>query len=106
VLHRPVELAAFTKHSLSVRRTINSSNDREFGQARQKERGAWYLHKRLLYCVNVNRTSLDHLLLGRNADVDKNVEWSDYSAGSGRCQNERFLRAAFLCDSVAAVLPP
>ena len=31
-------------------------------------------HKRLLYCVNVNRTSLDHLLLGRNADVDKNVE--------------------------------
>jgi hypothetical protein len=24
--------------------------------------------------VNVNRTSLDHLLLGRNADVDKNVE--------------------------------
>jgi hypothetical protein len=32
------------------------------------------LNKRLLYCVNVNRTSLDHLLLGRNADVDKNVE--------------------------------
>jgi hypothetical protein len=31
-------------------------------------------HKRLLYCVNVNRTSLDHLLLGRNADVDKKVE--------------------------------
>jgi hypothetical protein len=26
------------------------------------------------YCVNVNRTSLDHLLLGGNADVDKNVE--------------------------------
>ena len=40
----------------------------------------------LLYCVNVNRTSLDHLLLGKNADVDKNVEWSEYSAGSGRCQ--------------------
>jgi hypothetical protein len=31
-------------------------------------------HKRLLYCVNVNRTSLDHLLLGRNADIDKKVE--------------------------------
>jgi len=28
----------------------------------------------LLYCVNVNRTSLDHLLLGKYADVDKNVE--------------------------------
>jgi hypothetical protein len=40
----------------------------------KKERGARAPHKRLLYCVNVNRTSLDHLLLGRNADVDKNVE--------------------------------
>jgi hypothetical protein len=29
------------------------------------------LHKRLLYCVNVNRTSLDHLLLGEDADIDK-----------------------------------
>ena len=28
-------------------------------------------HKRLLYCVNVNRTSLDHLLLGENADIDE-----------------------------------
>jgi hypothetical protein len=27
--------------------------------------------KRLLFCVNVNRTSLDHLLLGKNADVDQ-----------------------------------
>ena len=25
----------------------------------------------LLYCVNVNRTSLDHLLLGKSADVDQ-----------------------------------
>ena len=33
-------------------------------------------HKRLLYYFNVNRTSLDHLLLGGNADVDKSVEWS------------------------------
>jgi hypothetical protein len=39
-----------------------------------KERGAWQAHKRLLYCVNVNRTSLDHLLLGGNADVNKCVE--------------------------------
>jgi hypothetical protein len=42
------------------------------------------------YCFNVNRTSLDHLLLGRNADVDKNVEWSEYSAGPRSCQNTRF----------------
>jgi hypothetical protein len=28
-------------------------------------------HKRLLYCVNVNRTSLDHLLLGESADIDE-----------------------------------
>ena len=27
--------------------------------------------KRLLYCVNVSRTSLDHLLLGGNADIDE-----------------------------------
>jgi len=46
------------------------------------------IHKRLLYYFNVNRTSLDHLLLGGNADVDKNVEWSEYSAGSKRAQLE------------------
>ena len=28
-------------------------------------------HKRLLYCVNVNRTSLDHLPLGVGADIDE-----------------------------------
>jgi hypothetical protein len=28
-------------------------------------------HKRLLYCVNVKRTSLDHLLLGVGADIDE-----------------------------------
>jgi hypothetical protein len=39
------------------------------------------------YYVNVNRTSLDHLLLGRSADVDKNVECSEYSAGPRSCQN-------------------
>jgi hypothetical protein len=43
------------------------------GGGRKGERGARYVHKRLFYCVNVNRTSLDHLLLGKNADVDKNV---------------------------------
>jgi hypothetical protein len=46
----------------------------EFRRDGTKERGAWQAHKRLLYCVNVNRTSLDHLLLGGNADVNKYVE--------------------------------
>ena len=41
------------------------------------------------YYFNVNRTSLDHLLLGKNADVDKNVESPEYTAGSQRCQNNR-----------------
>ena len=58
----------------ALRCGTTSSNHVEFGQAGKKERGARQPHKRLLYCVNVNRTSLDHLLLGRNADVDKNVE--------------------------------
>ncbi len=60
----------------------------ELGQREEKEEAP---HKRLLYCVNVNRTSQDHLLLGRNADVDKNVECPEYSAGSGGFQNKRFL---------------
>jgi len=39
---------------------------------REKRREALGVdHKRLLYCVNVNRTSLDHLLLGESADIDK-----------------------------------
>ncbi|MGA7855581.1 MAG: VOC family protein [Candidatus Acidiferrales bacterium] len=46
----------------------------------KKERGARRSHKRLLSYFNVNRTSLDHLLLGEDADVDKNVEWSEYNA--------------------------
>ena len=48
---------------------------------RGKKRGAWGDHKRLVYYFNVNRTSLDHLLLGKCADVDKSVEWGQYSAG-------------------------
>jgi hypothetical protein len=35
------------------------------------ERRLLRISKRLLYCVNVNRTSLDHLLLGKCADVDR-----------------------------------
>jgi hypothetical protein len=54
-------------------------------------RGARQLHKRLLDYFNVNRTSLDHLLLGKSADVDKNVECPEYTAGSGSCQRKRFL---------------
>jgi len=34
------------------------------------ERRSVRIHKRLLYCVKVNLTSLDHLLLGKCADVD------------------------------------
>jgi hypothetical protein len=45
-----------------------------------------------LYCFNVNRTSQDHLLLGGNADVDKNVEWPEYTSGSERCQDRSFLK--------------
>ena len=37
---------------------------------REKERGARRNHKRLLDYFNVNRTSLDHLLLGGCADID------------------------------------
>jgi hypothetical protein len=37
-----------------------------------KKRGAWQNHKRLSYnSINLYRTSLDHLLLGMDADIDK-----------------------------------
>jgi hypothetical protein len=58
--------------SASVRHWIG--HNMRNSDRRDKRRGARQRHKRLLYCVNVNRTSLDHLLLGRNADVDKSVE--------------------------------
>jgi hypothetical protein len=57
----------------------------------EKKRGARGEHKRLVYCFNVNRTSLDHLLLGGIADVDKSVEWAQYSAGSGRFEKMALL---------------
>ncbi len=56
--------------------------------AGQRREGARQPHKRLQYCINVNRTSPDHLLLGRNADIDKSVECSEYSAGLGKSQNK------------------
>jgi hypothetical protein len=37
---------------------------------RKGERHSVKIHKRLLYCVKVNLTSLDHLLLGKCGDVD------------------------------------
>ena len=76
---------AILGHEAYITRRTNTKS-LEFVQAGQnihqgkKERGARQLHERLLYCVNVKRTSLDHLLLGKNADVDKNVESHDYSA--------------------------
>jgi hypothetical protein len=39
---------------------------------REKKRGAWQNHKRLPYSsINLYCTSLDHLLLGMDADIDE-----------------------------------
>jgi hypothetical protein len=43
----------------------------ERGREKGERRSVRKIHKRLLYCVNLNRTSLDHLLLGKCADVDR-----------------------------------
>jgi hypothetical protein len=40
------------------------------------------------YYLNVNRTSLDHLLLGGSADVDKSVDCPEYTARSPYGQNK------------------
>jgi len=82
--------AALSAGSLPAPRTYSSSNHREFAKEGQKERGARQPHKRLLYYFNVNRTSLDHLLLGKNADVDKNVECPEYTAASGEMSEQAF----------------
>src|SRR5437764_536029 len=76
---------AILGHEAYITRRTNTKS-LEFVQAglnihqNKKERGARQLHERLLYCVNVKRTSLDHLLLGKSADVDRNVESHNYSA--------------------------
>lgn len=44
---------------------------RKFGKRGKRREALGVDHKRLLYCVNVNRTSLDHLLLGESADIDE-----------------------------------
>jgi hypothetical protein len=56
--------------------TMNSFNHRhrELAQAGKRREALGNLTSASSTYVNVNRTSLDHLLLGRNADVDKNVE--------------------------------
>ena len=46
-------------------------DERAATRSSQKERGARQTHKRLLNCVNVTSTSLDHLLLGMAADGDQ-----------------------------------
>jgi hypothetical protein len=67
---------------LAKRETQNKfAKSQGSGTGGAKERGARKPHKRLPYYVNVNRTSQDHLLLGRNADIDKCVECPDYNAG-------------------------
>jgi hypothetical protein len=38
------------------------------------------------YCINVNRTSLDHLLLGAGADIDESVDCAEYIARAAKCQ--------------------
>ena len=52
--------------------TSKSGRDSYFAALARKKRGAWQNHKRLSYCrINVYRTSLDHLLLGMDADIDR-----------------------------------
>jgi hypothetical protein len=54
--------------------TQDSSNYEDFGPAGQKGERRSVTSQAPLHYFNVNRTSLDHLLLGKNADIDKNVE--------------------------------
>jgi hypothetical protein len=49
---------------------------------KDKRREALGSAKRLLYCVNVNRTSLDHLLLGESADIDEMSHAPSITPGS------------------------
>jgi hypothetical protein len=56
-----------------------------------KRRDAWQSHKRLSYSsinsIKVYCTSLDHLLLGMDADIDWNVDWPDYKTISANRQS-------------------
>ena len=69
--HAPIRVAQRCAASpLNVRSPPSASNVLLSVPEHKGERRSGS-HKRLLYCVNVNRTSLDHLLLGKNADVDQ-----------------------------------
>ena len=63
----------------------------EFKQAGKRREALGNFTSASSYYFNVNRTSLDHLLLGKCADVDKSVESPEYIARSERCQRKRFL---------------
>jgi hypothetical protein len=68
---------------------------REFEKAGKRREAPGNFTSASPYSFNVNRTSQDHLLLGENADVDKSVEWSEYTAGPRRCQDKRSLALGF-----------
>jgi hypothetical protein len=66
--------AAITAEKAGIRQefaTKAQRAQRRIGGLKKKGERRPDTHKRLLYCVNVNRTSLDHLLLGESADVDR-----------------------------------
>jgi hypothetical protein len=68
----------------------------KFQKKRDKRREALgNSDKRLLYCVNVNRTSLDHLLLGESADID------EMSHGSSIQPDERSMASICFGDESA-----
>src|SRR5258708_29832449 len=80
-----------SRDSLKRARKLGSgSSNTGISNRRDKRREALgILTSASSYYFNVNRTSLDHLLLGKSADVDKNVESLEYTAGSQRFQNNR-----------------
>jgi hypothetical protein len=85
---------ASTRNS-SNRATAKNKLCREFEKAGKRREAPGNFTSASPYSFNVNRTSQDHLLLGENADVDKSVEWSEYTAGPRRCQDKRSLALGF-----------
>jgi hypothetical protein len=62
----------------------------------EKKRGAWQNHKRLPYIsINVYRTSLDHLLLGMDADIDRMSTGPIIKPFSGMSKIEFWIVAIF-----------
>jgi len=56
---------------LKLKKELTEKAGGEIRKSEKRREALGVDHKRLLYCVNVNRTSLDHLLLGESADIDK-----------------------------------